>query len=85
MSIAVKHDRTSKTLTLENHHPAGYLGTLILPFSEEPGALVFEKVICTASDTVLHEHYFDASFLGEGNLEPYLIGMTASAIRRVTA
>ena len=72
MKTAIKMNRPRRYLELRHQTDGFTTGILTIPFD---GPIANERVF-DHNGLLVHEAEFDASCLGEGDIEPYLIGMT---------
>lgn len=81
MKTTIKLHRGVQFLELVHVTDDGHTGTLIIPFSAHAGAVSTERVHDPRGN-LIHGTSFPTRNLGDGvDLEPYLIGMTRSAMR----
>lgn len=78
MKTAIRFNRPRRYLELRHMTDAHTTGILTVPFD---GPIANERVF-NRNGLLVHEADFDASCLGEGDIEPYLIGMTRSVERK---
>lgn len=82
MKTIIHLNREKRQLELRHITNCGHVGRLVIPLD---GATAIESVSSPLGGEI-HYAEFPAYHLGDGSdLEPYLVGMTLSAVRRVAA